>query len=252
MIPKKIHYCWFGQNPLPGDLKKCIRSWKKYCPEYQIIEWNEQNFDVGQNRFVSGAYAHKAWAFVSDYARLKVIYDNGGIYLDTDVELLKSLDSLLDHKCFLATDQFGQKIATGLGFGAERHNETIKKMMDIYCDLDFSPERQKELTCPRLNTQVLEQYGYAYSDEIRMVNDAVIYPPRYFDPFGTGTAKNILCGDTISIHHYSASWTSGKNRIKRKLVRMLGIRNVDKIKVMRNRLKVSGRVKRILNLLLCR
>ena len=105
MIPKKIHYCWFGKNPLPADVKKCIESWKKYCPDYEIIEWNESNFDITQNPFMKAAYENKAWAFVSDYARLKVVYDNGGIYLDTDVELLKSLDSLLENPCYLAIQQ---------------------------------------------------------------------------------------------------------------------------------------------------
>lgn len=101
MIPKVIHYCWFGNNPLPNDVKKCIKSWEKYCPDYEIKRWDEHNFDVYQNEFIKSAYDAKAWAFVSDYARLKIIYDEGGIYLDTDVELQKNLDGLRKMMVFL-------------------------------------------------------------------------------------------------------------------------------------------------------
>ena len=101
MIPKVIHYCWFGNNPLPFEVKKCIDSWKKICPDYEIKRWDETNFDVYQNDFIKSAYGSKAWAFVSDYARLKIVYDEGGIYLDTDVELKKSLDELRKNEGFL-------------------------------------------------------------------------------------------------------------------------------------------------------
>lgn len=95
-IPKKIHYCWFGRNPLTESAKKCIESWKKYCPEYEIIEWNENNFDLTENRYAREAYEQKKWAFVSDYARLKIVYEQGGIYMDVDVELIKPLDELTE------------------------------------------------------------------------------------------------------------------------------------------------------------
>ena len=123
MLPKKIHYCWFGGNELPDLAIKCIESWKKYCPDYEIIEWNETNFDLECCDFVKEAYKAKKWAFVSDYARLKVVYDNGGIYLDTDVELVKSLDILLQEKCYFGEETTGY-VATGLGFGAENGNRT--------------------------------------------------------------------------------------------------------------------------------
>ena len=100
MIPKVIHYCWFGKNELPEDAKRCIASWKKFCPDYEIIEWNETNYDVRKNKYMSDAYDEKKWAFVSDYARIDIIYNYGGIYLDTDVELLRPLDELLKDKMF--------------------------------------------------------------------------------------------------------------------------------------------------------
>lgn len=131
MIPKVIHYCWFGKNPKSDLINRCIESWRKYCPEYQIIEWNENNFDVTCNAYVKAAYEDKKWAFVSDYARLYVVYHWGGVYLDTDVLLHRTIDELLVHPCWLASDDV-RYIATGLGFGAEKGKWLIKAMMDAY------------------------------------------------------------------------------------------------------------------------
>ena len=103
-IPKVIHYCWFGGNPLPKSAKKCIDSWKKYCPDYKIIRWDESNFDINCTPYCEKLYNEKRWAFLSDYARLKIIYENGGIYFDTDVELVKPLDDLLHNQCFMGID----------------------------------------------------------------------------------------------------------------------------------------------------
>ena len=120
MIPKIIHYCWFGYGPKPKLAEKCIRSWKKYCPDYQIIEWNENNFDISAcPLYVRQAYEARKWAFVTDYVRLKVIYENGGIYMDTDVELKKNLDNLLPYNAYFGFENYWV-IATGLGFGALR------------------------------------------------------------------------------------------------------------------------------------
>lgn len=230
MIPKVIHFCWFGGNPFPKDVKKCIKSWKEKCPDYEIKEWNETNFDVQQNSFVKVAYESKAWAFVSDYARLKVIYDNGGIYLDTDVELVKSLNSLLENDCFVGVQQGSEYIATGLGFGASKHNEMIKEMLLEYDGIIFDNNNRQELACPILNTKPFYKYGYHCSDEVQVVNGVHIYPPRFFAPYDTVGASNLMCNDTISIHHYSASWTKGRNRFKRKLVNLIGDANVIKIR----------------------
>lgn len=131
MISKIIHYCWFGGGEKPDLIKKCINSWSQYCPEYQIIEWNESNFDVNCNSYVKAAYEDKKWAFVSDYARLYIVYNYGGIYLDTDVLLHNTLDELLTCGCWLASDDV-RYIATGLGFGAERKHWLIKEIMNAY------------------------------------------------------------------------------------------------------------------------
>lgn len=131
MIPKVIHYCWFGRNKKSELIEKCIASWREYCPDYEIIEWNEKNFDVGCLPYIKAAYADKKWAFVSDYARLAIIYERGGIYLDTDVLLHKSLDDLLMYNCWLASDDV-RYLATGLGFGAVSQHPVIGAAMAAY------------------------------------------------------------------------------------------------------------------------
>lgn len=232
MIPKIIHYCWFGGKKLPKDVKKCIKSWKKMCPDYEIVQWNESNFDVNCCKFVEKAYKAKAWAFVSDYARLKIIYDNGGIYLDTDVELKRNLDSLLKEECYFGVQQVGKDINTGLGFGSVKNNNIIKEMLKMYENIDFEYENKEKLACPILNTEVLKKYGYKPNDSIYTIENinVTIYPPKYFDPIVPGNGKMLLDNETFSIHHYSATWTSKTNRIKRKIFSIVGQNNINAIK----------------------
>lgn len=231
MIPKVIHYCWFGNNPLPFEVKKCIDSWKKICPDYEIKRWDETNFDVYQNDFIKSAYESKAWAFVSDYARLKIVYDEGGIYLDTDVELKKSLDELRKNEGFFAIQQEGHYCATDLGFGAKKENEIIKTMLDLYDDLIYSEENKFSIACPYLNTKALEKYGYSYSDDVVVIHNNLVLPPRFMDPIAPGKNKeNLLCNDTVSIHHYSASWMDDKTVRRRKIIRIIGQEKINKLK----------------------
>ena len=232
MIPKKIHYCWFGGKPLPKEVKKCIKSWKKYCPDYEIVLWNEDNFNVKCNKFVQTAYEEKAWAFVSDYARLKIIYENGGIYLDTDVEILKNLDELLKNKNYFTIQQCDKNINTGLGFGAIKKSKVIKEMMQVYDNIVFNKANKENIICPILNTRILEKYGFKYSEKIEFLLDGeiTIYPPKYFDPLAPGNTENLLCNETFSIHHYSASWEKKSIKIKRKISRLIGQDKINKIK----------------------
>ena len=124
MIPKKIHYCWFGGNPLPNDAKLCIESWKKYCPDYEIIEWNESNFDFKECQYAKEAYEAKKWAFVSDYARFKILYDNGGLYFDVDVEIVQALDNIINNGPFMGIENDKTKaVNPGLGLGDESGNK---------------------------------------------------------------------------------------------------------------------------------
>lgn len=234
MIPKVIHYCWFGNNKKPPEVKKCIESWKKYCPNFKIIEWNESNFDVYSHPFVYAAYNAKAWAFVSDFARLKIIYEYGGIYLDTDVELIKQLDLLLHNKVYFGIQAKENLCNTGLGFGAEKNNQIIKKMLEIYDRVKFDVNHKNGCSCPWLNTKILEQYGYVRENKTQRFDSIVVYSSKYFDPYPSGVNANYMCEKTISIHHYSDSWGSNRNRMKRKIIRLIGHDFYLKLKKFKN------------------
>lgn len=242
MINKVIHYCWFGGTPLPKDVLKCIETWEKFCPEYEIKRWDESNFDVNSHPFTKSAYEARSWAFVSDYARLKIIYENGGIYLDTDVELLKNLDFLLENKCYIGIQQPERLCTTGLGFGAEKSSPVVKKMLECYDTISFLANDKKHLACPRLNDNVIRSYGKIDNNKITYLDEVTVYPSRFFDPLSTGNTENLLCNDTVSIHHYAASWTGNKQRYKRKIARVIGNKNVQRVKNLRKKilLKLGG------------
>lgn len=140
MIPKKIHYIWFGRNPLPELALKCIESWKKYCPDYEIIEWNEDNFDISKNLYAKQAYEAKKWAFVSDYARVKILYKYGGIYLDTDMEILKNIDKLINSQSFTGFEDC-KNIAFGI-YGSRPKSEILKMLLDSYDNDRFILDNQ--------------------------------------------------------------------------------------------------------------
>lgn len=207
MIPKVIHYCWFGHNPKPESVLKCIRSWKRHCPDYQIIEWNEENFSVGHNLYCRQAYEAKKWAFATDYARLWIIYHHGGIYLDTDVEMIKSWDPLLKHDCFIGR-QPGYQVNTGAGFGAIKGHPLIKIMLDDYKDIPFIRDNgEMDLwTCPHRNSQWLFKHGLRQEDSYQEIAGAVIYPVEYFSPKDAWSRQTKKTKNTYSIHHCDGTW----------------------------------------------
>lgn len=210
MIPKKIHYCWFGGKPLPKEVKKCIDSWKKYCPDYEIIEWNENNYDINKNKYTQLTHQNKKWAFLSDYVRLDVIYKYGGIYLDTDVELIKPLDDLLIYKGYMGMEQVG-KVATGLGFGAVKKHKFLLENMKYYeKEENFIDEKGdfKKAICVKITTDLLEENGFKKENKIQEICDMTIFPIDYFCPKVMGTNKLRITKNTYSIHHYDASWKS--------------------------------------------
>ena len=229
-IPKVIHYCWFGKGPKPALAEKCIKSWKKYCPDYQIICWNEDNFDIGQNLYMKQAYDAKKWAFVSDYVRLKVVYDYGGIYLDTDVELLKPIDDLLDNNGFLGYDEKGL-VCTGLGFGAEKGNPVIGAFLHDYDDISFLREDGScDLTpCPDRNTDRLVQLGMDIAVTDQTFMGIRLLPREYLCPMEYYTGKKTITPKTYSIHHYCASWTSNVTKRTTRIKRIIGVKMYDKI-----------------------
>ena len=179
MIPKTIHYCWFGRNPKSEIVQLCIESWKQYCPDYEIIEWNEDNFDVNGVAYSAAAYADKKWAFVSDYARLKIIYDHGGIYMDTDVLLHNSLDDLLKYECWLASDDI-RYVATGLGFGACKGNRTIQYLLEGYSTYSYPAKANVDLDTARLH-QLWDVWSFA--EESRMIEDTYVIGRRDYPKY---------------------------------------------------------------------
>lgn len=210
VIPKIIHYCWFGRNPIPDQYKKWMESWSRYCPDYEIKQWNEDNYDVTQNDFMCQAYQQRKWGFVSDYARLDIIYQYGGIYLDTDVELVQGLDDLLYQKGF-AGFEANAMVAFGLGFGAEKGLPIIKKLRDDYNKLQFVADYGK-VTCPIIQTESLKKMGLQQTGEYQIVDDLVIYPEKMFAGKNWYSRRTKLTSDTKSIHHYEASWQNEETR----------------------------------------
>ena len=219
MIPKVIHYCWFGGAPLPKLAEKCMASWREKCPDYQIVAWNENNFDVRCNRYCQEAYEAKQWAFVSDYARLKIVYDHGGIYLDTDVELLRDLTPLIEEKYGFVGFENCWQVNTGLGFGAQKGSQCIGKMLDVYGQRRFflSKDKYNLLPCPTANTIPLQslglEVGKAASMSVQQVGDLLVYPTRYFNPKLRDTGNIYISEDTYSIHHYSSLWLPKSNKL---------------------------------------
>jgi len=223
MIPKTIHYCWFGGNPLPPFALKCIKSWKKHCPDYEIKEWNESNFDINCNAYVKEAYDAKKWAFVSDVARLIIIYNNGGVYLDTDVELRKPLGDLLNNFMYMGFEQDGE-VNTGVGFGAVKEFPILQKMIGIYSSAFFiNPDGTHNMTtCNIYTKKILQQEGFILNDEYQNINGLALYPSEYFSPKRFSAVAN-----TYSIHYYAVSWKDkdeDSNKLKIYLMSVFGAR----------------------------
>lgn len=218
MIPKTIHYCWFGRGEKPKLAQKCIASWKKFCPDYKIIEWNEDDFDVNMNGYTRMCYEQKKYAFLSDYARLFVVAQNGGLYFDTDVELLKSPDSLLEHEAFFGFET-NEYVASGLGFGSVSHGTVIEAMLYAYDPL--LDGQHGTVGCPRLNTAALVQLGLQQNGSYQDVASAIILPSDYLNPYESATGRIKKTANTISIHWYSAAWMSPKQKLRSMITRPL-------------------------------
>ena len=229
-IPKVIHYCWFGKGKMPKLAKKCIKSWKKYCPDYEFFLHTEDNFDLTQNRYMREAYEAGKWAFVSDYARLKIIYDNGGIYLDTDVELIKPVDDLVKLGGFMGFDEKGI-VATGLGFGAEKGNKIVSEFLKDYDDIPFIlPDGSFDLTpCPDRNTEALKRLGMDTQNKNQTFMDVTFLPDEYLCPMDYYTGKKTITDKTYSIHHYSASWTNSVTKRTTRIKRIIGVKMYNKL-----------------------
>lgn len=213
MIPKVIHYCWFGKGKYGDKIEKCILSWKKYCPDYKIICWNEDNYDIHKNKFVEQAYEKKKWAFVSDYARVDIVYHYGGIYLDTDVELIKSLDEILDCEMYAGMES-KDFLALGLGFGAVKGHPYLKEIMEYYETREFVHGNGKMdlKACPVIQTEILMRYGLKKEDKYQKLEKCIVYPSEVFSPKSFQTGETRITSKSISIHHYDMTWLDEKQK----------------------------------------
>lgn len=222
MIPKIIHYCWFGRNPLPELAQRCIASWRKFLPDYEIREWNEDNFDINMIPYTSEAYQQKKYAFVSDYARFWIIYHYGGIYFDTDVEVIRPMDDIIARGNFMGfeVDPDGKNtpgryaprycfdVALGLGFGLSKEHPFMRKMMDYYADMEFKGRGKVGWfkTIVAYTTEALMEEGLENKRGIQQVGDITVYPHEYFAPIDVITGRLHITPNTYTIHRYMGSW----------------------------------------------
>lgn len=210
-IPKIIHYCWFGKAKKSKLIEECLLSWKKYLPDYQIIEWNEKNSDLS-HPFVKQAYSKKKWAFVSDYVRLQKLYEHGGIYLDTDMMVIKGIDVFLDHNCFFGAED-ENLISVGI-VGATANNQFIKKCLMHYDLIDFEVNLAMTITIPSIVTKIFRKennYNNTFKSIIGL-DDVTIYPVDFFYPISFYERNDVnnyisyIKPNTYMIHLWNSSW----------------------------------------------
>lgn len=216
-IPKIIHYVWVGKNPKPDNIQRCMKTWASKLSGYQIMEWNEDNFDISSNKFVSQAYQRKKWAYVSDYIRAWAIYNYGGIYLDTDVLVLDDLEQFLNDKAFVGFEN-PQYPFTAV-FGAEAGHPFIKDMLDYYDGIDFTYDASNEMAIVNTKTVseiLINKYGCQVNNQEQLLSEGIhVYP------------DNILCNPSLkssTIHVFTGTWMDSKHGFKRKLVSFLKVR----------------------------
>lgn len=229
MIPKIIHYCWFGGNPLPKSAEKCILSWKKYLPEYEIKEWNETNFDINIIPYTRDAYKSKKFAYVSDYARFWILYHYGGLYFDVDVEVIRPMDDIISTGPFMgcernaSNDNEYPSVNPGLGMAMYSKMSFLKEMMDIYHRLNYDLENKNGVykTIVQYTTEYLIAHGLKQQIGVQQIEEITIYPKDFFNPLDHINQLTIT-DNTRSIHHYEGTWQGWQYRFYRKFIRLMG------------------------------
>ncbi|MDR2979036.1 MAG: glycosyl transferase [Bacteroidales bacterium] len=244
MIPKVIHYCWFGRGEMPKLGMRCIKSWKKHLPDYEIKLWNEDNFDINRIPYTAEAFEAKKYAFVSDYARFWILYHYGGIYFDTDVEMIKPIDEILAKGPFFACEIDGGDLtsiacAPGLGLAAYPNMDIYNKMLDLYQNLHFlNKDKSYNLTTVvEYTTQILQNYGLQNVSGIQKVKDFWIYPTEYFCPLDYATKEMTITEKTVCIHHFAGTWISKRQKLKNRIKNTLGDRNTQIVLKLKRYLK---------------
>jgi putative flippase GtrA len=228
MIPKIIHWCWFGHGQVPPMAQKCIRSWKEKLPDYEIKEWNEDNFDVNSVRYVSEAYQKRKFAFVTDYVRLYALYNEGGIYMDSDVEVLRRLDQFHGLPAFTGYESNGACI-TGI-MGSEKRGRWVKDLMDEYQFRQFiRPDGTLDMTTNvKYTVRLMQKKGCRLDGTKEVLPGYVtIFPQDYFCPKSFKTKRITLTENTYTIHHFAASWWDARARCIHWTRRYLGARAAD-------------------------
>lgn len=222
MIPKVIHYCWFGRGQMPKLALKCIESWKKYCPDYEIKEWNEDNFDLDLYPYVREAYDARKFAFVTDVVRLYALYHEGGIYMDTDVEVIKPLDSLLEYDAVSGFESPTQ-IPTGLMASRDGH-PLFKELLDEYNGIHFvCPDGTLDITTNVIRiSNTCCKYGLRLNNTLQTVRGFTLLPKDYLCPIEHEGHRLRLTENTLCIHHFAGSWVTGKALWKKRVARLLG------------------------------
>lgn len=227
-IPKIIHYCWFGNGVLPDLALRCIASWKKHFPDYEIKEWNESNFDISCCAYVQEAYAARKYAFVSDYARYWILEREGGIYFDVDVEVVKPFTDVLNRGAFMGCEfphdtLFTLSVNPGLGMGIEAHHPFLQEILKTYGEMSFMlPDGELNLTTiVTITTNLLRKKGLQEKKEIQCVEGIWIYPEEFFCPINYYTGAKKITANTLTIHHYAASWLSPITKVKIQVQRIL-------------------------------
>lgn len=226
MIPKIIHYCWFGGKPKPELALKCIESWKKYCPDYEIKEWNESNFDMAACEYIKEAYTEKKWAFITDYVRLYAMFYEGGIYMDTDVEVIHSLDPFLDNKAFSGFEDFSN-IPTGI-MACEKGFELFGEFLDYYKGRHFKlPDGTIDVTTNVLIiTNLCKNKGFVPNNQEQIIGGGFkLYPKDFFCPKDYTSGKIELTDRTVTIHHFSGSWKGTDEKIAKAIRNFFGEKN---------------------------
>lgn len=216
MIPKTIHYCWFGRNPKPKLAEKCIKSWKKYCKDYEIIEWNEDNFNISEAPlYVRQAYESRKWAFVTDYVRLYAMVNYGGVYMDTDVEVIKPLDKYLEHKAFSGFEN-EVNIPTGI-MACEKDFPLFDELLHYYDDAVFIKEdgSLNMTTNVDIITDICKKKGFVQNGIFQNIEGFALYPREFFCPANPGAVDVKKTSNTVTIHWYAGSWLDEKAKAEK-------------------------------------
>lgn len=223
MIPKIIHYIWLGGKPLPKIATKCIKSWKKYCPDYEIKRWDESNLDLNKYKFAKDAYDAKKFAFASDVLRTDILYQYGGIYLDIDVELLKNIDEFLKYRIFMGFET-SDSLNPGLLIGCEPSTFELKDILNIYQNLKFDAQKCKGLTICEIYTIYFKENQCLIPKNLTQILDKnAFFSSEYFAPIDNITSKKKITKNTYSIHWYCSSWYTPKMKFLKSLKKIANL-----------------------------